>query len=150
MRLRVPPLLQMFVCALLGWIVTTVFADYIYTNVATRLLGWTVLAAGLFMLALSVAAFARTKTTVNPKNPEHTSSLVTTGIYRLSRNPMYVGMAAVLIGYSLLLQNLFAFISPAVFVLAVTWLQILPEEEVLEQKFGDAFGEYRRQTPRWI
>ena len=108
------------------------------------------LAIGAIILVLAVRAFVRVRTTVNPLSPEEADTLVTNGLYRLSRNPMYLAMACLLVGVAFLIGNLAAFIGPVLFVCVMTELQIKPEERALHSKFGEAFLAYCRRTRRWI
>ena len=101
---------------------------------------------GLLILALGVRAFRNAKTTINPVRPEEASAIVTTGIYRYTRNPMYVGFAALLTGWAFYLASLWAFLGPVFFVLFITRFQIIPEERVLSAKFGREYDEYRRRV----
>ncbi len=82
-------------------------------------------------------AFRQLKTTINPMSPNKTSALVTGGIYRLSRNPMYVGLFLFLMAWAIQLSMLWPFIGPILFVIYITRFQITPEERVMESKFGD-------------
>ena len=104
----------------------------------------------LAALALALGAFIRARTTVNPLAPEEAATLVTTGLYRISRNPMYLAMAAILTGGAFLMGNLSAFVAPILFVWLMTEFQIKPEERALQARFGEAFDAYRIRTRRWI
>jgi protein-S-isoprenylcysteine O-methyltransferase Ste14 len=110
MRTRIPPLAQLILSGLVGWLVAKGLSEYTFVSVAIRSVGWALIALGSFVLLLSVRTFVREKTTVNPLSPDQVNTLVTTGLYRYSRNPMYVGMALLLAGFALLLQNLAAFL----------------------------------------
>ncbi|MEL7322615.1 MAG: isoprenylcysteine carboxylmethyltransferase family protein [Pseudomonadota bacterium] len=150
MILRVPPVLQALVCGAISW-GTSYLAPFLAFS------GWWLLAfAGLFLaigaiiLVLAVRAFVRARTTVNPLSPDDADTLVTNGLYRLSRNPMYLAMACLLVGAAFLIGNLAAFIGPVLFVWVMTELQIKPEERALHSKFGEAFLAYSRRTRRWI
>lgn len=105
---------------------------------------------GVALMGLGGMAFRRAKTTSNPIKPEAASSLVITGVYRHTRNPMYVGAAVVLVGWAFYLGSLPAFVGPVVFVLYITRFQIIPEERVLRGKFGPEFAEYQARVPRWL
>ncbi len=100
--------------------------------------------------ARAFAAFARAKTTINPVDIEAASSLVTTGVYGVSRNPMYVALTALLVALALALSNAWLLIGPAFFVAFTTRFQILPEERVMRAKFGEAYASYRRRVRRWL
>ena len=150
MRTRIPPLVQLILCGLVAWLVAKGLSEYTFVSVAIRSTGWALIALGSFVLLLSIRSFVGEKTTVNPLSPGQVNTLVTTGLYRYSRNPMYVGMALLLAGFALLLQNLAALISPILFMLSVSHLQIIPEERVLKAKFGQSFTAYCQATRRWL
>lgn len=95
-------------------------------------------------------AFHRGRTTVNPLKPEAASSLVVGGVYRISRNPMYLGLAAMLLGWAVYLGAPLALLGPVLFVAFITRFQIVPEERVLARKFGPAFEAYCNRVRRWI
>jgi len=95
-------------------------------------------------------SFRRAKTTVNPFKPETASSLVTSGIYRVTRNPMYLGMLLVLVGWAVFLANGLAVIAIALFPAYITRFQIKPEERALTALFGEQYASYSSRVRRWI
>jgi protein-S-isoprenylcysteine O-methyltransferase Ste14 len=95
-------------------------------------------------------AFKRAQTTINPFKPQKTSALVTSGIYRLTRNPMYLGLLMVVLGWAAFLGSAVALLGPIAFVAYITRFQIIPEERVLSAKFGAAYAEFLNRTRRWI
>jgi protein-S-isoprenylcysteine O-methyltransferase Ste14 len=97
-----------------------------------------------------VLSFRRAKTTVNPLKPETSASLVSTGVYSFTRNPMYLGMALVLLAWAAYLASPWALAGPALFALYITRFQIIPEERVLARLFGTSFAEYRKRVRRWL
>lgn len=99
---------------------------------------------------LAFASFGLARTTINPLDPSRASALVTGGIYRVSRNPMYLSLLLLLIAYALRLGSWVAWLGPALFAMYVTRFQIIPEERILEVKFGAAFLAYKSRTRRWI
>ena len=107
-------------------------------------------AIGVAFSLLGILAFRASDTTVNPLKPERASALVTGGVYRITRNPMYVGMAFVLIGWAVYLSAVLPFVGVAVFVVFITRLQILPEERVLRNLFGVAYDTYAARVRRWL
>ena len=107
-------------------------------------------AAGATISALGVAAFRRARTTVNPTKPGKTSSLVHSGIYSLTRNPMYLGFLLLLCAWAILLSNAFALPFLAIFVLYINRFQIQPEERALTATFGAMFTGYAKHVRRWI
>lgn len=106
--------------------------------------------AGLAFDFSGLLAFLRSKTTVNPLKPERASALVTDGVYRFTRNPMYVGMLLFLLAWGVYLDCLLAFIGPVLFVLYMNRFQIGPEERVLREKFGAPFEDYMGRVGRWL
>jgi protein-S-isoprenylcysteine O-methyltransferase Ste14 len=95
-------------------------------------------------------AFKRAQTTVNPRRPEDSSILVTSGIYRVSRNPMYVGIMFVLLGYAAFLASPVSLAGPVALIAYITRFQIRPEERVLLAKFGTEYQEYLLRVRRWV
>ncbi len=106
--------------------------------------------AGLLIDLVSVAAFLRAKTTVNPLAPARSSALVATGLYRFSRNPMYLGMALMLLGWAIWLGQPLTLVFAAAFAILIEVLQIRPEEAALEEKFGDDYRAYKKRVRRWL
>ena len=104
-------------------------------------------------LAFSVAgmiSFRRARTTTNPMKPESASSLVRSGIYRVTRNPMYVGVSFDLIAWAVFLSSAWALLGPLAFVLYVDRFQIEPEERALSNLFGSEYAAYRARVRRWL
>lgn len=150
MTLKIPPPLVMLslggVCAWWTPVWPPLFTLSFYNVLAALFL-----LGGAVISALGVLTFRRAKTTVNPLKPHTASTLVTQGIYRYSRNPMYVGLLLVLAGWALYLQNLVALlIMPTIFVLYINKFQIAAEERALVALFGDGYIEYMRHVRRWV
>ena len=117
--------------------------------------GRTILVVGLAALGLTamiagVVEFRRANTTVNPHVPNNSAHVVTSGIYRITRNPMYLGMLLVLIAWTVHVSNVTALVFPVLFVLYITRLQIRPEERVLAAKFGEPYRAYLKAVRRWL
>ena len=100
--------------------------------------------------AASVLQFLLAKTTLNPFQLETASQLVTGGIYRLSRNPMYLSLVFILLAWMLYLGSFSALLGVVLFIWYITKFQIKPEEEGLKHLFGDAFIAYCQRTHRWL
>ena len=105
--------------------------------------------AGIALLAAAVFQFWKSKTTVNPMTPEKSSALVTHGVYRWSRNPIYLADAALLLAWAVYLAKPVALLGIPVFVLYINRFQIRPEEEALKKRFP-AYGAYCRRVRRWL
>ncbi|MGO2387344.1 MAG: methyltransferase family protein, partial [Psychrobacter sp.] len=97
-----------------------------------------------------VAQFKKAQTTVNPHTPEKSTNLVTSGIYRYTRNPMYLGLVLVLLGWAFYLSHLLPFMLVPVFMIYMTRFQIQPEEKMMAQKFGREYQVYLSRVRRWI
>jgi protein-S-isoprenylcysteine O-methyltransferase Ste14 len=106
--------------------------------------------AGLLIGIVGLVEFARARTTFHPNHPEKASALVTSGVYRFSRNPMYLGVLLVIAGWAVHLANIAAFFGLPVFVAYINRFQIAPEERVLRAKFGASFTAYERSVRRWL
>lgn len=118
---------------------------------ATRLiLAATLAAVGVTFDLLGLWVFRRSRTTINPMKPDKASTLVTGGVYRVTRNPMYVGLALLLAAWAVHLSMLWPFIGPALFVLYMNRFQIGPEERVMRDKFGEAYAAYAARVRRWL
>ena len=97
-----------------------------------------------------VASFRRAKTTVNPLKPETSVALVSTGVYSISRNPMYLGMVLALFAWAVYLSSVWSLVGPILFALYITRFQIVPEERALDALFGAPFAEYKKRVRRWL
>ena len=107
-------------------------------------------AAGIAFDLSAVFAFRRSRTTVNPFAPQRSSALVTGGVYRITRNPMYVGMALLLLAWAVHLSALLPWVGIVVFVLYITRFQIQPEERALAGLFGAPYAAYVARVRRWL
>ena len=107
-------------------------------------------AAGLVMGAASVLLFLRTRTTVKPERPDRASSLVISGMYRFTRNPMYLGLLFVLTAWAVFLSSAWALLGAAGFVLYMNRFQIAPEERALAKLFGSEYAAYKARVRRWV
>ena len=99
---------------------------------------------------VAFASFYIARTTINPLDPSRASALVTGGIFRITRNPMYLSLLLLLVAYAIRLGSWVEWLGPVVFAAYVTRFQIIPEERILAAKFGAAFLAYKSRTRRWI
>ncbi len=105
---------------------------------------------GILLLVSAVRLFNQRDTTVNPLAPAKAKRLVVNGLYKVTRNPMYVGLASLLVGWCLYLGTLSPFAAVALFVFAMNELQIKAEEQALTEKFGEQYQAYCQQVRRWV
>lgn len=145
-RQRVPPL---------GWLAAGLLAQRALTggrrtSRTSRNLSGMILAASLGLLAWAVTAFRRHETTVDPLAPERASQLVDDGPFRITRNPMYVAMAGVLVANAVARRSTLGLLPAAGFVLLINKAQIEAEERAMAGNFGADWDRYVATTPRWL
>jgi protein-S-isoprenylcysteine O-methyltransferase Ste14 len=150
LELKIPPPLVAALIAVLMWGISTVTPPVDAPH-AVRIFAATALAliGGGFDVA-GVVSFYLAKTTVNPLKPDRASLLVTTGVYRVTRNPMYLGLLLILAAWTIFLASAWACAGLPLFVLYLNRFQIEPEERILSAKFGAAFAAYQSRVRRWL
>jgi len=146
--LKIPPVVIGAVTAAGMWFVSRTLPAFGFTPLRVVAVGMGL--AGVVITGLAVLSFRRAYTTVNPMKPSSASFLVTSGIYGFTRNPMYLGMLFVLIGWALYLGNAVALLFLPAFILYMNRFQIEPEERALTALFGPEFLEYASRVRRWI
>ena len=109
-----------------------------------------ILSIGILILLNPVLKFKKSKTTINPIKFKKVNKLVTSGIYRYSRNPMYLGMLMIVISSSIFYLNIYSILTPLFFYLWINRFQIKREEVFLTEKFGEDYLSYKKKTRRWI
>lgn len=147
---KIPPPLVALLCAAVAWGLqrllpgaSLAFAGQLPLALLCVLLGLALDLSGLW-------SFVRRKTTANPWTPERARSVVQSGPYRISRNPMYLGLALQLLGWCVYWGQPLGLLALALFVAFITRFQIIPEERALLQKFGAPYADYLRRVRRWI
>jgi protein-S-isoprenylcysteine O-methyltransferase Ste14 len=148
--LKIPPVAQFLAVAAAMWLVAKHAPALSVAIPARKLLVVLFFCLGGTVAVPGIAAFRAAGTTVDPRYPEQASSLVVTGIYRYSRNPMYLGLLCLLLAWALYLSNLLGFAGLPLFVLGMNRLQIRQEEAAMEALFGDEYRAYRQKVRRWI
>jgi len=149
LNLKIPPPVVLLIVAALMWAV----GRYLYPGSPTKLHLVTcavAIVAGAAVLLTAYFTFRRARTTLDPLHPEQATTLLTHGIYRYSRNPIYLAMALILFGWAFYLASPPVFVLPFVFVGYMTRFQIIPEERALTIAFGDEFERYLTKTQRWM
>jgi len=150
LELKVPPDVVALVVAALMWLVSTVTPS-LRLPLEVRLLAAAVLAAaGIGLIAAARIALAKAATTFSPVAPQRSSRLVTTGVYRHSRNPMYLGTLLVLFAVAAWLADPVSFAVALSYVAYMDRFQIAPEERVLRRRFGGAYEDYLHRVRRWV
>lgn len=142
------PLLLMFFLLALSWPLSLVLQTELPHQNIIYILGYALLISGTTLLLSAAGLFKKLGTTIDPtKAPDQ---LVTTGIYKLSRNPMYLGMLLILIGAQFALSSPVGTILPISFFLIMNKIVIPREEQMVASSFGVEYQEYRMRTRRWI
>lgn len=132
------------------WAVALMLPSLDFTFSALPFLALVLASAGVVFASLGVVAFRSAGTTVDPRVPDQSSSLVVGGVYRTSRNPMYVGFLLMLSGWGVLLGNIASLALLPVFVIYMNRFQIVPEERHMREKFGEDYRHYEEAVRRWI
>lgn len=146
--MKVPPLALLAICTAIA----AVFANYIPIMRFT-VPSWLVLLeliAGFVFLAPAVFSFVKHKTTVSPLSTSEATTLVTSGIFSITRNPMYVGMLLILVAIVLWFGAISGLVAVPLFFLVIDRFQIRVEENHLFEKFGKAYRDYAQRVPRWL
>lgn len=150
LELKVPPPVLVALCMLLMWGVSRLFPGLDWTIPGSVALAGLLAVAGVLIAVAGVMNFRQAKTTASPTAPERSTVLVRSGIYRSSRNPMYLGLALVLAAWAVWLQSPMAFLVLPGFVLYINRFQIRPEERLLREKFGSEYTRYCQAVRRWL
>lgn len=147
---RVPPPVVMVACGFLTWLLAraapTLHVSVPAGTAVALLLG----AAGIVVNAMGILAFRKARTTLDPFQPGTASTVVDSGIFRMTRNPMYLGLLLLLSGWAVYLSNYLGVLGPVAYVVYMNRFQIGPEERALAEKFGESYTAYRAQVRRWM
>lgn len=150
LELRIPPVAVLIIAGMAMWLLARASASMTVLVPARHIIAALLAALGIGVTLAGVVAFKRARTTVNPMTPEATSSIVRTGIYRWTRNPMYLGFLLLLCGWGMMLANGLALLVLPVFVLYLNRYQIAPEERALLIRFGAEYEAYCASVRRWL
>ncbi len=150
LKLKIPPPLIMLCAAAIIWWLPSVWPMYLVDIIWVKAIGVLLILTGAGIDLWSVFQFRGQNTTINPLSPEKTKSLVIHGLYNYSRNPMYLGMLLILLGWICLLGHVSSLLVLPIFIMTLNYLQIMPEEQQLQQLFGDSYSQYCRSVRRWL
>ena len=150
LALKVPPVAQVIITAAAMYGVSKMVPALTFSLNGSTALAMALGVMGLSLGIMGVTQFRIAQTTPNPQALEQVSSLVTSGIYQYSRNPMYVGLVLILLGWAFYLSHLLAFVLLPIFILYMTRFQIQPEEQMMARKFGKTYQDYLNKVRRWI
>lgn len=150
LELKIPPLLVWLAIAGAMLAVARFAPRLSFALSGSTALALTLVALGGALALAGVIAFRGKRTTVNPLTPDASSSVVCSGVYRVSRNPMYLGFLLALAGWAVYLSNAGSALFLPLFVAYMTEYQIKPEERALLAKFGSEFAQYMSRVRRWL
>lgn len=150
LELKVPPALLMLIFGFLMWLTDQALPQLQATWPWHEWAARAVFVLAFVLIAAGAYSFRKAKTTVDPTKPQNASSVVTNGIYRVSRNPMYLGFLLMLLAFVFKLENPATALLLPVFILYMNQFQIKPEERALLRLFGQSYASYLNQVRRWI
>jgi protein-S-isoprenylcysteine O-methyltransferase Ste14 len=150
LKLKIPPVVVFLICIGLMWAIHQFIPNQGVLFEAGKFIGIGLMILGGSIGVLAIIEFARRSTTVNPHKPENSKELVTTGVYQYSRNPMYLGLLIALLSPVFYWGNAVTLLVLPLFAWYINKFQIKPEEDIMQQKFGDEFLKYKKEIRRWI
>jgi len=150
LELRIPPPVVMLLTGILMRLASSVMPALAFPIPARVALAVALAVAGFVVASVAFFSFRRVRTTVDPRKPDEATNLVAAGLYKVTRNPMYLGLLLILTGWAIFLANAVAFVFLPVFVLYLNRFQIEPEERALALKFGAQYAAYRAKVRRWL
>ena len=148
MNNKIPPPIVTLICGIAIYFSKTFFNQFFSYN--NNIISLFLMILGLTIFVSAVKSFRIQKTTVNPLDPKQASSLVTSGIFKFSRNPMYLGMLIILLSIAFKFNLIGGMITSVIFYIFITKFQIIPEEAAMNELFGNEFIDYCKKTRRWI
>lgn len=149
LELKIPPIALLFIFASVMWLMPPLI-NWTDITFLSKMIALLAAVSGMVFCILGVAKFRENETTVDPRYPDKSEHLVIDGIYQYTRNPMYVGFALVLTAEAAAMQNAGAVFLVFIFIAYMQRFQIIPEERILKDKFGDAYDRYTAKVARWI
>ncbi|CAA9889794.1 Protein-S-isoprenylcysteine methyltransferase [Candidatus Methylobacter favarea] len=150
LELKVPPAVIVLITAALMRLISVVLPEFTFIFPGRPFVAGFLVFGGITVTILGVFSFHQAKTTLNPMIPDSASALVVEGIYKVTRNPMYLGFLLMLIGWAVFLSNLLSYSVIPAFVIYMNRFQITPEEKALEALFQDRFRAYKAKVRRWL
>ena len=147
---KVPPPLAMLLIGALAWLAARYIHSTSFQLPLSTFVAAAFVIAGLALNLYPKLSFDCAGTTVNPLKPSSTTYLVTSGLYRYTRNPMYLGQSLVLLGWTIYLHNFISLLALPAFVLYISRFQIRPEERYLSVRFPDEYAAFIRRSRRWL
>ena len=149
-ELKIPPVLQVLIFTLLMWLISLALPGLSLPSQYKLATITALIVIAAFFAISGMVCFRKAKTTVNPFRLDLSSSLVTSGIYTRSRNPMYVGLLFLLMAWGVFLSNLYSLALTFAFIMCMNHFQVRLEEKALESIFGEDYLHYKTRARRWL
>ena len=149
-ELKIPPVLVTLITILIAYVlakaIPITIIDILYNDVVAGCF----IFLGFVLILNSLFIFKYHETTANPLKPETSSTLVTTGTYKLSRNPIYLGLLLIVLGMIIYYKALSSIIIIPIFIWYMTQYQIIHEENAMKSLFGSEYENYYQRVRRWL
>lgn len=149
-ELKIPPPLVALLVAIAMWSAASFVPLLELPAMVRKSVAIAIALAGAAFDIAGALSFRRARTTINPMKPHSTTVLVNSGIYRVTRNPMYVGLLFILLSWAVFLSSAWTLLGPLAFYLYIGRFQIAPEERVLSELFGNKYVAYKAEVRRWL
>ena len=146
--LKIPPPLLVLILVVSNYFSSKKIGLILISN--QKLISFIIFLIGVIILINPIVKFIKSKTTIDPIKFKKVNKLITSGIYKYSRNPMYLGLLMIVISTSILYLNIFSIATPMLFYFWINRFQIKREEIFLTEKFGKEYLLYKAKTRRWI
>jgi len=150
MNNKVPPPIYFIAAAVIMYVLDSKGLGLAFDLPYAAKIASVVAAIAASIIAAAIISFRRASTTVDPLHPDAASALVQSGVFRWSRNPMYVGLTGMLLAGAVYLQSAAGFVISLLFATVITMWQIKPEEQALRELFGAAYADYCKRVRRWV
>ncbi|MDJ0646914.1 MAG: isoprenylcysteine carboxylmethyltransferase family protein [Flavobacteriaceae bacterium] len=150
MILKIPPVVQFLICVLLMWALNRFTTTNHFNFEYQKFISWIFFGFGILIGLLAVNSFRKAATTTDPMYPGKASNLVVKGLYKYTRNPMYLALLFILLAFFMRLGNLNNLFVVVLFIWYITKFQIKPEEAALTKRFGNQYLNYKSKVRRWI
>lgn len=149
-ELLIPPPIISVIVMIIQYAMYKLFPICSFYWVGNNIVSTVLILIGLSLAVTGIITFKKHSTTTKPTQPELSSKIVSSGVYKISRNPMYLGILFGLLGIGFYFGNIISILTPLLFFIYITQFQIKPEERILKKKFVEDYRKYISSTRRWI
>jgi protein-S-isoprenylcysteine O-methyltransferase Ste14 len=150
LALKVHPPVQLIICTILMYSLAYYFPQYAFSLDLSFPLSLLLITLASVIGLIALYGFRQHKTTFHPHTPEKTNTIVDSGIYAYSRNPMYLALVLILFALAFYIENMLCFTIIPLFIGYITQYQIKPEEDMLDKLFPNTYQAYSQKVRRWL